>query len=229
MDVIKEFNRLLGYGFQPIALRPDTKVPIIKKWNTDWNEAEVRSVFKKFPNANIGILLGDIIDVEGDTPAANRRLLQLIGDYPHPSYRSRRSTHHLFRASGFKLRIAKDNGVEFRGCGHQSVVPCSIVDGASYTWEHWCYPIPVMPAKLRMYFRSVRNKRKTLVKSGHMRLHCAECRQIKMLHKRRFALELTAFKELGLPWQCHNCRKVDLRPRCRTLKRGSKWSLCVGT
>ncbi|MFX6202006.1 bifunctional DNA primase/polymerase, partial [Acinetobacter baumannii] len=65
-------------------------------WNENWEEDQARNYFRRHPDCNIGLLLGDIVDVEGDTAEANYRLSRIVAGYPHPMYSSNRSVHHLF-------------------------------------------------------------------------------------------------------------------------------------
>jgi hypothetical protein len=54
----------LGYGlklgFRVIPLVPGKKTPLIPNWQNEgtWDEAKIREWWRKWPNANIGILTG---------------------------------------------------------------------------------------------------------------------------------------------------------------------------
>lgn len=222
--ILKVFDVLVGHNLQPIVLRPKSKIPVQKAWNEQWNEKSNRDLFKHIENANVGLLLGKVIDVEGDTLAANQTVSRLIGDYPHPSYRSRKSVHHLFLTPDPELRIVKYKGIEFRGQGHQSVLPPSVMeDGLSYEWINFTFPIPEMPQALLSFFDNVRKKKqkgRVVIKPDHMYVSCAACRKKDFIHKKRFELELIAFQvDVNSGWHCHNCRKLDLRQRCREIRK----------
>lgn len=218
---VREFDRLVGEGIQPIALHPDSKVPIIKSWNKDWNEIEQREHVKR-PLTNIGILLGDIVDVEGDSVKANETIAKLVGDYPHPVYKSKKSFHHLFINPDPELRILIYKSIEFRGIDHQSVVPPSKVNGVLYEWIYQEFPIPKMPDALLRFYNEIKDRRSSkniIVKAGRQRPYCSKCRKQCFIHNQRLRFELMAFKEHNLEWQCHKCREIDIRPRVREIKK----------
>ena len=86
------------------AGREQGKIPRFAQWDqraTD-DEEELLELLEKYPNANIGALLGPrsgIIDVEFDTEEGRRtadRLFGTEGQCITPTYTSRRSTHRLF-------------------------------------------------------------------------------------------------------------------------------------
>lgn len=221
--ILEHFDALTKHGVKVIPLRENSKAPMYKGWNRDWDKKLCRERIQRFPDANIGILLGDIIDVEGDSQEANRKIIDLIGDYPHPTYHSNRSTHHLFQTPDPKLKLLKVGQMEFRGHGHQSVLPPSQCAGVQYKWlKKFRFPIPEMPKSLFIFYETNKKgvKHRKLVKPGHMQVWCGECREKCYLHKKRFKLELEAFKMMDLRWQCWNCRTVDLRPACRMIRNG---------
>ena len=215
---LEHFDALTEQGLRVIPLRENSKVPMYKGWNVQWDRKRARSRLAMFPDANIGLLLGDVIDVEGDSQEANETLKFIIGDYPHPSYQSVRSIHHLFRTPDPKLRIFKIGEIEFRGHGHQSVLPPSSHYGHHYKWLQEFDELPVMPEALKVFYE--RNKKCRTLKPGHVKVRCVHCDKTHRLHRTRFELELKAFKLLGLEWQCRQCRSLDLRPACRMIRSG---------
>lgn len=198
-----------------IPLRSNSKVPLCKGWSKKWTLEHNRSTLRRFPDANIGLLLGDVVDVEGDSEHANRLLLDLIGDYPHPNYRSTKSIHHLFLTPDPHLRIFRFEEIEFRGEGHQSVLPPSQHQGISYSWLGEIFPVPPMPKRLLDFFKRQRHGHP--VNDGHRQVWCAVCLSKCRMHWKRFQLELNIFRALGSDWKCRKCRDLDLRPLCRTL------------
>jgi len=153
----------IGQGLKPIPLHRSSKRPIGMGWNKDWSVERCREGFYVYPGANIGILLGDVVDVEGDDEEANATLQKLIGDYPHPTWRSSKSQHHLFLSPDPDLTRIVYQNIEFRGNGHQSVVPPSFVceTGATYQWLRGTkFPVPAMPGPLRDYYDNLPKKRK---------------------------------------------------------------------
>lgn len=218
-NVLQHYDILTRYGLKAIPLRESTKIPVCKGW-TDWNPGQNRAIFEQNPRLNMGIILGDIVDVEGDSEQANKTILKLIGDCPHPSYTSAKSIHHLFLNPDPTLTILTHQKIEFRGHRHQSAVPPSTMpEDISYKWlDHTQFPIPPMPQALLQLYQKLRKVR-PLIKPGHCKAKCHECQEESFIHRKRLHWELVAFKELGLRWSCHNCRTVDLRPMCRRLRK----------
>lgn len=221
--ILKHFDTLVEQGLKPIPLKVNSKQPYNKGWNKNWNYENSRWYFRCEPTLNMGLLLGDIIDVEGDTLEANDKITKLIGDYPHPCYRSRKSIHHLFLTPDPELTRIQVKGVEFRGYGHQSVLPPSQHQGVFYRWkEDSIWPVPQMPDSLLEYYWHLRNGRKrrsTTVKPGHIKVWCNNCKQESFMHQKRFDSELELFQMMCQKWTCQKCRKIDLRPLVRRLRR----------
>ena len=190
-------------------------------WNHTWDHDRCRETCLKYPFANLGLLLGDIVDVEGDTEEANSLLARMVANHPHPVFRSSKSIHHLFLSPDSKLTARRFNDIEFRGHKHQSVIPPSLhEDGNKYVWlGQTRFPIPPMPdALLEYYQRHTLVSTRPRIKPGHMRPWCSVCAHRKYIHRKRYLLEVDAFRELGLRWQCWLCRQIDLRDACRRLR-----------
>ena len=221
--ILSQFDELVEKGIQVIPLWHNTKVPMCKGW-TNWDKDASRETLQRWPEANIGILLGKVIDVEGDSRAANDKILSLIGNYPHPSYNSTKSIHHLFLNPDPKLNILKHRDIEFRAHKHQSVLPPSHHQGVHYQWTDVCeFPIPEMPESLYQFYKTIKKaKRRKVIKPGHIMVRCGKCAKKNFVHKKRFELELSVFKKLGDKWQCRYCRELDLRPICRVNRKYNK-------
>jgi hypothetical protein len=218
---IDHFDALTSAGMKIIPLRQNSKIPMCKGWTQNWDRKEAREKLEVYPDSNIGILLGDVIDVEGDSEHANHLLADLIGSYPHPQYRSVRSVHHLFKTPDQSLRHFQVGDIEFRGHGHQSVMPPSSTYGFQYYWlPNYEFPIPPMPERLYIFYLKHKKGVERLLKPGHLRAWCARCGKECFLHKKRFTLEVEAFRLLGSKWECQSCRVVDLRTACRLIRRG---------
>lgn len=221
LSALDHFDALTKIGLKVIPLRENSKIPLCKGWTHGWNRETSRAKLVQFPEANIGLLLGDILDVEGDSEAANRFLIDLIGDYPHPQYTSTKSIHHLFINPDLSLRHFRCGQVEFRGFGHQSVLPPSKHQGTKYQWlKGLAFPIPVMPPKLFAFYQNKKGKVTQFIPNGRVGVYCEICKNKESIHKTRFQAENELFKILGSKWTCHSCREHDLRPLCRFLKSG---------
>lgn len=225
MEAIKHFENYVRMGFQVIPLWPNTKIPIGKKWNVEWSEKGARSLFNLHPKANLGILLGSVVDVEGDTEEANKIIQDLIGDYPHPFYKGSKSIHHLFQNPDAGLTRISRNDIEFRAYKHQSAIPPSIhPDGSRYEWLTDNFIIPPMPDDLlALYgeFQETTTKKRTPPKKRPdlIVIKCPLCGKRIKMNRKRYRREYLVFREKGEEWCCSNCRTFDIRPFCRELKK----------
>jgi hypothetical protein len=222
-SILRHFDVLTKQGLKVIPLRQNSKAPVYKNWNKKWNLESTREKFEAFPNSNIGLLLGDIVDVEGDSEEANQIILDLIKDYPHPTYKSSKSIHHLFLTPDPFLRRFCWKEIEFRGHGHQSVLPPSKINETTYKWlSGFKFPVPPMPCELIRFFHQKRQQKnkKIRLKINHKKIHCYTCRKVFFLHKKRLELEIESFRILNKRWECNKCRDVDIRSACRLLRAG---------
>jgi hypothetical protein len=202
------FTEYTNRGWKTIPILPDSKKPFMYGWNKKQLDAES---YMRDHECNIGLLLGDIIDVEADSDKANNLLNKLIGDYQHSQYKSQKSIHHLFLTPDKSLTRVVIRGIEFRGARHQSLLPPSIVDGIEYLWLEDC-PLTPLPDTLVNFYH---NNCKT---DNWVSPLCSCCQKhSRPIHKNRFKLELYVFKSLGLKWQCHRCR-IDIKSLCRKMK-----------
>ena len=220
------FELYVQAGLQPIAVYLGKKAPVGLNWNRNWNAEKWRPYFDN-DNDNaydMGILLGNIVDVEGDTEEANDLLHQMTEYVPHPKFRSSKSTHHLFLNPDPSLTRKVFNGMEFRAHKHQSVVPPSTHEfGSKYGWLVGSkLVIPDMPDELLRYYQSHTSKQKekmcSQAKDGFTQMSCRACKNEFFIHEKRLFLEVKAFQEYKLPWMCHKCREFDLRQRCRVIR-----------
>lgn len=225
MRTIDWFNKYTDLGLKVIPLHPRTKIPISMEWYTVWCKDRCHEAFCRNPSLNMGMVLGDVIDVEGDTPEAEELISKIVKDYPHPMYRSLRSTHHIFINPKPCLTLKKVKGIEFRANKHQSVMPPSIHEsGVKYAWVRGTtFPIPKMPDEL-IELLEIQEKYESQIKikPGHMRLWCSMCQKMQFIHAKRHSLEKQVFQAYGLSWQCRKCRQIDVRPMCRKLKKKQK-------
>ena len=143
------------------------KAPINSGWQSKRLTAnQIRELFTKHAGANVGIKWGaesGLIDVEADTPEAERVLQELLDEsqFPElvliPTYTSRRGYHRLFRwCEVLPKAVVKLFDIEFRcggdGKGAQSVVPPSRhVSGQQYQWQEFLSLDDVDPPELPPY------------------------------------------------------------------------------
>lgn len=218
------FELYVQAKFKPVAVYLGTKKPVGLNWNHNWTAEKWRPYFDN--NAyDMGILLGDIVDVEGDTEEANDLLRQMTEHTPHPMFRSSKSTHHLFLNPDPFLTCKIFNGMEFRAHNHQSVVPPSMHEhGSKYGWLVGSkFRVPEMPDELLRYYEShksnCKEKTRSQAKDGFKQILCKVCKNEFFIHKKRLFLERKAFQKHDLPWMCHGCREFDLRQPCRTIRK----------
>jgi len=233
--ILQWYDKYITLGLHPIPVFKEDKRPAGgKEWHLNWTPYRWRDYFCS-DAYNMGIILGDIIDVEGDTEEGNDLLLRMIDGLPHPMFRSSKSIHHLFQSPDPLFQRLVVDGIEFRGAKHQSVVPPSIhEEGIRYQWVHGSkFPAPLMPDELLRFFlankeirdakyktpyrqyRKLRNRKK----GGHTRTICKICKCGFYVHEKRLMLEVRAFREYyNLPWMCHGCRELDMRELCRTVR-----------
>lgn len=214
LEYFDYYTKKLKWQITPVAA--SGKNPILESWNKRYKLEEVREIFEKSPDYNMGLCLGELVDVEADTLQANRVLSQLIGDCPHPQWKSNRSTHHLFRTPDPTLTKLIFCGIEFRGRLHQSLLPPSVVGDVKYRWVSSEVYAPDMPKSLlKFYWKHVRRYVRPI--SG-MKVWCEECQTEFQGPENRIRLEIRAFRELNQKWRCRKCRE-DIRTACRQLKR----------
>lgn len=168
---------------------------------------------------NLGLLLGDFVDVEGDSEEGNDFLSEVLENFPHPKWQSSKSVHHLFLNPDKKIQTHRFEDIEFRAAGTQSVLPPSLhEDGSVYAWLSGTqFPVPPLPDPLLDFYRSRCPESKK--KPDIIKTQCRVCGRKENLHKKRLVLEVRAFREQNLPWMCHKCREIDIRPACRRLRK----------
>jgi hypothetical protein len=205
----------LNWKITPIC--PDSKSPFLEKWNQTYHKEKIREYFEDNPEFNLGLILGDLVDVEADTPSANKFLDQLLIGSDHPKWSSSRSVHHLFINPDKKLTKLSIQGIEFRGRLHQSLLPPSKIKDVDYNWIN-IVKVPEMPKSLsNFYWKFVERIIRGIDNS--VKIQCFICgKEIKMQEK-RLNLEINAFKVLNQRWQCKKCRSNDIRPLCRRVRK----------
>ena len=129
------------------ACKSPGKHPRLNQWQdkASKNELVVADWFTRWPDSNLGVRLGpasNLIDIEYDGDEGKATAIELLADIKTPSFRSKRSVHHLF-AFPSSLAISKAvvhwRGLEIRfgtdNAGAQSIFPPSNhSSGVSYEW-----------------------------------------------------------------------------------------------
>lgn len=215
---IEHFYEYRQLNWKVIPIYPNTKIPIFNKWNTNYSFDNVIRCVEKYPQCNLGILLGEIVDIEGDSDRANNILNKLTEKIPHPRYKSYKSVHHLFLNKDKNLTARRFNNIEFRAYKHQSILPPSThTNGVAYEWVDDVQILPVLPNSLISLY-----KQKKKLKNSHTRYKCDICKKLNIVHKKRLLLEIEAFSKFGCVWQCQICREIDVRKICKYINRRQK-------
>ncbi len=227
------FDLYLALGLRPIALYPGSKCPMGNAWNEGWTPEKWRPMFES--PCNMGILLGEIVDVEGDTEDANDLLERMIDGARRPMYRSSKSIHNLFINPDPGLTRLVAHGIEFRAWNHMSVVPPSIhLDGKKYSWlQGSSFPIPTMPGELLEFYKknirqgsrvapAVKTSKSKGLRRDQRYTECNRCKKKFVINKRRLVLEVRASRLLGCLWMCRGCRPFDIREACRSIREDSR-------
>lgn len=231
--LITFFEKYHELGLKPIVMYPNTKLPCAKGWNKFYNVEFWRRKIcdgSVGDNPNLGILLGDIVDVEADCEKSNDFLCDMIGDCPHPCYQSSRSIHHLFLNPDVNLTQVTFHGIEFRGNMVCSVMPPSIhPNGSRYKFlKKSKFPILPMPYKLLDFYRTNKMQLKKTaskfkgIKKDHKAIKCSLCEKLCMLHSKRLKLEIMAFSSIGSSWKCADCREFKVTDICREIRKSLK-------
>jgi hypothetical protein len=211
------------FGWSVIPAFPNSKLPVGRRWNDGYSVAAARRYVAAHPKCNLGILLGDIVDVEGDTAEANALLAELTHGCTPPTYQSVKSTHRLFRTPDRFLTSIRFDGIEFRGHRHHSLLPPSRrPGGVAYQWLTAPGPVPAMPPALLALYQSHRKRVRQDARPGFVRPVCALCEAKPFVHQKRFDLEVACFSRLGERWTCQSCRHTDVRAMCRQVRKDGR-------
>lgn len=171
----------------PVILTDANKNPglVGEDWyNFEWNDATFRRWMGRHPDAQLGIKLWPLVDIEIDAPpdddgtfldSALAEYRQLAGSVVTVSWSSRRGSHFLFEASVKQQEallkaecpaVVKSAFLEMRiGATKQlqSLIPPSTTDGVKRAWLHEPgeAPIAELPNGVFQYILSEANARRT--------------------------------------------------------------------
>ena len=215
MKTKEAFEKYLDFGYKPILLHHNTKIPIFFGWQKKYNYKTYYDLLnnsnKKY---NIGFLLGEIVDIEGDTEEANEILNRYFLTINHPIYKSKKSYHHLFKNSYRNISRIQINNFEIRGFSHQSVVPPSNVDYAQedYIWTEDLIhfnELPEIPKDFTLDFKisslktNIKKNKHDKSKSG---IWCYVCKNKFLLNKQLLNTQIKKFKLTNQKWKCKICK-----------------------
>ncbi len=202
-----------------IAVRPRTKIPAFRNWSGKYLPSMNYNYISRNHDANIGLLLGKIIDIEADSEEAENKLNMILSGIPHMNYKSSRGSHHLFLSPLKKLRKVVMDGIEYRGYGHHSLLPPSTgPSGFDYQWsENSAKHLTELPQFIA----------KTLVENITSPIKfekpiCYICGKQCQVSAVRFNLEIQALVVIKTKWACNRCRKYDLKEACRIIRKGKE-------
>jgi hypothetical protein len=221
MDAIEVFSVYKNLGYKIIPLYPNSKVPMFGQWQKNYSYNKIEKIItNSTEDINFGIILGDVIDLEGDCVESNKILDSMLADVYHPVFSSNKSKHHLFKSSIKNLTKIEFDGIEARGHRHQSVIPPSAhIAGCNYEWIFNIVPYTELPELPEFLYRKIisllpkiKNKlNKTNLKSNHSKILCFNCNATQMINQKRFNKEMEVFKKNNMQWACMKCRPFDLR------------------
>lgn len=223
MDIKEAFRQYLHLGYKPILLAPKSKKPILRAWNLNYQPNYYLNILRKSNNFNLGFLLGEVVDIEGDSAGANKFLNKFLADIPHPIFKSFKSTHHLFKNfPGNNITRFNARGIEIRAFRHQSVVPPSIHESdCNYEWQTRLFhnfEIPYLNKQILSGIYNFCGCKQIIVKPGNIDIKCGICSKINYINKKRLESELKIFKMDGMKWACHKCRPNKITERIRLFR-----------
>jgi hypothetical protein len=221
MDTLEIFSVYKNLGYQIIPLYPNSKIPMFSGWQKNYSYEKIEKIVKSTSqDINFGLILGEIIDLEGDCVDSNQILDDILANIDHPTFSSNKSKHHLFKSSLKNLTKVEFDGIEVRGYRHQSVIPPSKhITGCNYQWLTniiHANNIPELPKFLHDKILSLvpkyfKQKNKKGLKPNHSKINCSSCNKNIMMNTSRINKEIAIFKSNLLVWMCFDCRPFDIR------------------
>jgi hypothetical protein len=159
----------LGYGqklgLRVIPLRPGKKTPLIPNWQNEatWDEAKIREWWRRWPDANIGILTGRYRDgyfivLDFDPRHGGNWWADVGEDILPPTWvvHTPNGGRHFYYRTAELYRCEKlPDGVDLRGEGGYVVAPPSdLIDDEKGFVGDWAFQIGNMPKDMAMPLRT---------------------------------------------------------------------------
>lgn len=144
MQTIDAAATFAAHNWQPIALRPNDKRPMLPGWQST-PLADTLAALNSTPGANLGLAIGpDMIALDIDCKGATNGFDTLKKYPPLPDTLTAATPsggqHRIYRKpSGLKIpnRVAADDGLDFRAAGGYIVTAPSVINGRPYSWDGW--------------------------------------------------------------------------------------------
>jgi hypothetical protein len=222
IEVIEQYYSL---GYKIIPIYKNSKIPIFNNWQNNYNFEFIIKFLKSFAEPiNFGLLLGEVIDIEGDCKESNEIIDSILSSVKHPVFISNKSKHHIFKSNIKNLtRVVKD-GIEYRGYRHQSIIPPSMHQmGQKYEWIKPLVAfndLPEIPffvsSKIQSLLLKKQNKikknnnNKNICKPNHSKALCQACNNTFFIDNNRLKKDIEYFKTKNKKWMCQECRKLKI-------------------
>jgi hypothetical protein len=222
IKIIEEYYSL---GYKIIPIYKNSKIPIFNNWQNNYNFKFISKFLENFVDPiNFGLLLGEVVDIEGDCQKSNDILDSILKNIKHPIFLSNKSKHHLFKSNFKNLTRVIKNGIEYRGYRHQSIIPPSMHQmGQRYEWIQPLVPFeelpeipPIVSQEIQTLLLKKQNKinkkksNKKTCKPNHSQISCGTCVNIFFIDNNRLEKDIQYFKIKNKKWMCQNCRKSKI-------------------
>ena len=143
--MIEDARRHLSAGRKVIPCEAGGKRPIGASWASSWPADRLLPYLEAHPDCNLGLVMGDVIDIEWDSVEQHAAFGELFAgvDIPRtPCFCSTRGKHYFFKAHP-RLTELGGGEIHYRKLGirigagkaAQTVIPPSIVGGVARVWE----------------------------------------------------------------------------------------------
>lgn len=158
--------RLYDSGYIPIPFRPNEKAPSIE-WkdllDNPPDRKQTQELFDKRPDANLGIVCGDVVglDIDDYGPAMEELDKYDFEGLKIPMVRTPSGGQHWYFANpgreiGTRAKVLP--GIDVRGAGGVLACPPSVVEGRSYSYIRKLSPASELPPPPAPLVSALKNK-----------------------------------------------------------------------